>query len=66
VHSLAAALFLPKSALHWFEPIGYEHAPHNHCPREPLFGDNHCQCGPEHSFGACAPRSVLVWWVGGG
>jgi alpha 1,2-mannosyltransferase len=52
VHSLAAALFLPKQQLHFFAPIGYEHAPHNHCPlKSDGYNDNHCQCGPEHTFG---------------
>lgn len=32
VHSIAAALMLPRSQLHFFGEIGYYHAPHEHCP----------------------------------
>jgi alpha 1,2-mannosyltransferase len=52
VHSLAAALFLPKSQLHFFEDIGYEHRPINHCP--PLhkgWAENRCQCDWSNTFG---------------
>lgn len=59
VHSLAAALFLPRDQLHFFAPIGYEHNPHNHCPTKSSgFEENHCQCGPEHSFGE---KSRKTW-----
>jgi alpha 1,2-mannosyltransferase len=52
IHSLAASLLLPKEKIHFFAPIGYEHAPHNHCPlQKDGYSENHCQCGPQHSFG---------------
>ena len=33
VHSIAAALFLDKSQIHFFNDIGYEHNPYIHCPK---------------------------------
>ncbi|TEB25736.1 alpha-1,2-mannosyltransferase [Coprinellus micaceus] len=61
VHSIAAALFLPKDKLHFFDEIGYEHPPFTHCPKQ---GDNwkkgRCTCDPENNFddyeGSCLPR----------
>lgn len=32
VHSIAVALLLPRSQLHFFGEIGYFHAPYQHCP----------------------------------
>ena len=44
VHSIAAALFLPKSQLHFFNEIGYEHPPFQHCPRGEPHHLGHCSC----------------------
>jgi hypothetical protein len=57
VHSIAVALLLDRDRLHFFEDIGYEHAPFNHCPPQPGYSRNHCQCGPEHTFGQCLRRA---------
>ncbi|KAG6901566.1 hypothetical protein C0995_010500 [Termitomyces sp. Mi166 len=34
VHSIAAAVFLNKDRLHFFDEIGYEHNPYTHCPKK--------------------------------
>ncbi|KAJ7500510.1 glycosyltransferase family 15 protein [Mycena galericulata] len=34
VHSIAAGIFLPKSKIHFFNEIGYEHPPNQHCPTD--------------------------------
>ncbi|KIJ28833.1 glycosyltransferase family 15 protein [Sphaerobolus stellatus SS14] len=36
VHSLAAALFLSKNKLHFFNDIGYRHTQYLHCPQKEL------------------------------
>lgn len=52
VHSIAAALFASRDQIHFFDEIGYEHAPYTHCPKE---GDNwargKCTCKPDNNFG---------------
>ncbi|KAJ2924066.1 hypothetical protein H1R20_g13034, partial [Candolleomyces eurysporus] len=61
VHSIAAALFLPKDKLHFFDEIGYEHPPYTHCPKN---GNNwkkgRCTCDPDEAFdgteGSCLGR----------
>ncbi|KIM88037.1 glycosyltransferase family 15 protein [Piloderma croceum F 1598] len=51
VHSIAAALFAPKDKLHFFNEIGYEHAPYTHCPRgEDTWTKGRCGCDPKQSF----------------
>ncbi|KAF5348300.1 hypothetical protein D9756_010537 [Leucocoprinus leucothites] len=51
VHSIGAALFLPRSKIHFWDEIGYEHNPYTHCPR---MGNNwqhgRCSCDPQRSF----------------
>lgn len=53
VHSLGVYLFLDKSEVHFFEDIGYTHAPFTHCPR--TVGG--CNCDYKKSidfkFGSC-------------
>ncbi|KIK79299.1 glycosyltransferase family 15 protein [Paxillus rubicundulus Ve08.2h10] len=51
VHSIAAALFLPRSSVHFFEEIGYEHPPYTHCPiNEEQWTAGRCSCNPKGSF----------------
>ncbi|KAE9404239.1 glycosyl transferase [Gymnopus androsaceus JB14] len=46
VHSLAAALFLNKSQIHFFDEIGYEHWPYVHCPQpDEVWKKGKCSCG---------------------
>ena len=59
VHSIAAAIFASKDQIHFFDEIGYEHAPYTHCPKE----DDHwtkgrCSCNPGNNFGLS--HSVLT------
>eukprot|EP00866_Antonospora_locustae_P002058 jgi/Antlo1/2058/644 len=49
VHSLAAALFLGRDRVHFFEDIGYEHPPFTHCPRSPSRLVS-CKCKAEASI----------------
>lgn len=50
VHSLAAALFLPKEKIHWFDDIGYRHEPFQHCPQGKSNRDQKCWCDEKDSF----------------
>lgn len=51
VHSIAAALFLPKSKIHYFEDVGYRHHVYGQCPLNPQFRYEHkCSCDPEKDF----------------
>ncbi|KAJ7485652.1 glycosyltransferase family 15 protein [Mycena latifolia] len=34
VHSIAVALFAPRSKLHFFSDVGYRHSPFQHCPQD--------------------------------
>jgi alpha 1,2-mannosyltransferase len=53
VHSIAAALFLSKNQIHFFDEIGYEHNPYTHCPStEEAWKRGKCGCNREKSFGA--------------
>ncbi|KAJ2921879.1 hypothetical protein H1R20_g15219, partial [Candolleomyces eurysporus] len=51
VHSIAAAIFLNRHQIHFFDEIGYEHNPYTHCPK---LGDNwvngRCSCDQKRSF----------------
>lgn len=51
VHSIAAAIFLPRSAIHFFDEIGYEHPPFTHCPiNQERWANGRCSCNPDSSF----------------
>ncbi|THU84115.1 glycosyltransferase family 15 protein [Dendrothele bispora CBS 962.96] len=51
VHSLAAALFLPKWKIQFFDEIGYEHNPYTHCPqKEETWRKGRCSCSRQRSF----------------
>lgn len=60
VHSLAVALFLDKSKVHFFEDIGYTHPPYTHCPKDCGIHPEKCTCKPENSIdfkgGSCLKR----------
>lgn len=50
VHSIAAAMFLKKEQIHWFEDIGYFHNPFRNCPSNPsLLLNCNAQCLPGKS-----------------
>ncbi|KAI5966128.1 hypothetical protein CANMA_003374 [Candida margitis] len=51
VHSIAAALFLPKEKIHFFEDIGYFHVPFNNCPVDDrIREERNCDCNPKDDF----------------
>ncbi|ELA41247.1 uncharacterized protein VICG_01736 [Vittaforma corneae ATCC 50505] len=56
VHSLAVAMFLDMSEVHFFEEIGYTHPPFTHCPTNGI----DCDCKPEENFDnnqiSCLPK----------
>lgn len=54
VHSIAAALFLNKDEIHFFEDIGYEHPPFNHCPAVEYQRANGLKC-------SCFARDSFDW-----
>ena len=51
IHSIAVALFLNKQDIHWFENVGYYHAPYLQCPQDTtLYVDSKCTCDPDNDF----------------
>ncbi|CAG8627832.1 3584_t:CDS:2 [Paraglomus occultum] len=51
IHSIAAALFLDKSRIHFFNDIGYKHEDFGHCPPEQeVRKSGKCQCDPKTNF----------------
>ncbi|KAJ7211167.1 glycosyltransferase family 15 protein [Mycena pura] len=60
VHSIAAALFAPKSQLHFFQDVGYRHTPFQHCPQGPEWAANKCGCDKldtlDYRDQSCIPR----------
>ncbi|KAJ7740301.1 glycosyltransferase family 15 protein [Mycena metata] len=62
VHSIAASLFLPKSKIHFFNEIGYEHPPNQHCPSDDdVWRKGMCGCDQSktHDYG---PYSCQRQW----
>ncbi|KAJ3903112.1 glycosyltransferase family 15 protein [Lentinula edodes] len=58
VHSIAAALFLPKDQLHFFRDIGYRHEPFQHCPKGDDWVRGKCTCN-SHDTLDYAPQSCI-------
>ncbi|KAH3902162.1 glycosyltransferase family 15 protein SCDLUD_001976 [Saccharomycodes ludwigii] len=51
VHSIAAALFLPRDKVHFFEGIGYYHPPYHNCPIDiNVWTENKCGCDRGQDF----------------
>ncbi|KAI7864813.1 nucleotide-diphospho-sugar transferase [Spinellus fusiger] len=63
VHSLAVALMLKKSEVHFFNDIGYKHDPLMHCPTENYLQKS-CHCSPKENFDwdgwSCATRYKAI------
>jgi alpha 1,2-mannosyltransferase len=60
VHSIAASLFASRDQIHFFNEIGYEHAPYTHCPRgEETWTKGRCGCDPKQSFGESFLSAVV-------
>ena len=49
VHSIAAGMFLPIEKIHFFEDIGYLHAPFQNCPAKESLR-NKCTCNGKSSY----------------
>ncbi|KAG2237135.1 hypothetical protein INT48_004637 [Thamnidium elegans] len=61
VHSIAAALMLKKSEVHYFYDIGYYHNPFQNCPSEPgWLPAEKCSCDPSDNINdndwSCTPQ----------
>ncbi|KAJ1917883.1 alpha-1,2-mannosyltransferase ktr1 [Tieghemiomyces parasiticus] len=50
VHSLAAAMFLPREKIHWFDDIGYVHQKIENCPMDSDVNYGKCTCNPMSNF----------------
>jgi alpha 1,2-mannosyltransferase len=51
VHSIAAALFLDRSEIHYFPDVGYYHVPFHNCPLDQEYRLQHkCMCNPKDDF----------------
>ncbi len=51
VHSIAAALFLPRDQIHYFNDVGYYHVPFHNCPiDDKLRLERKCMCNPKDDF----------------
>ncbi|PVG02219.1 putative mannosyltransferase [Serendipita vermifera] len=50
VHSIAAALFLKKEQIRFFDEIGYRHDYIQHCPSGDAHKQGRCSCSPDDSF----------------
>ncbi|KAJ6471216.1 glycosyltransferase family 15 protein [Mycena vulgaris] len=64
VHSIAAGLFLPKSKIHFFDEIGYEHPPNMHCPKnDDVWKKGMCSCdqGKTHDYGPYSCQNKWDW-----
>ncbi|KAJ7049871.1 glycosyltransferase family 15 protein [Mycena amicta] len=62
IHTIAAALFLPKSQLHLFDDIGYQHDDWSHCPRShEVWARGRCLCSSWDSFDYTSD-SCRKWW----
>jgi len=52
VHSIGAALLVPKEKLHFFREVGYRHDPFQHCPTDSSHRQGKCWCDEEQdNFG---------------
>ncbi|OZJ01412.1 hypothetical protein BZG36_05611 [Bifiguratus adelaidae] len=63
VHSLAVAMFLDKSQVHWFNDIGYKHEPFTHCPtQQEIYKKCHCDASENFDMDgfSCTPRWLDV------
>lgn len=51
IHSIAAALFLDKNEIHYFEDVGYNHGVYTQCPLNNQYRYDHkCHCKPDSDF----------------
>ncbi|KAI9277719.1 nucleotide-diphospho-sugar transferase [Umbelopsis sp. AD052] len=65
VHSIAVAMLLKASEVHFFNDMGYRHGPFQHCPDGPdWLSKGKCYCEPrksfDMSFNSCLPKWMEV------
>ncbi|KAJ1962990.1 hypothetical protein GGI12_002321, partial [Dipsacomyces acuminosporus] len=60
VHSLAVAMFLNKSQVHYFD-IGYYHRPFQNCPGDAEFNAQHCFCNSNRSMALHQDSCTKAW-----
>ncbi|CAG8486007.1 6180_t:CDS:2 [Funneliformis caledonium] len=64
VHSIALALFLEKSQIHFFNDISYRHPPFEHCPIEKnVHEEGKCHCNPEKTFDFVGGSCLSSWFA---
>ncbi|KAF8503543.1 glycosyltransferase family 15 protein [Russula emetica] len=60
VHSIGAALLVPKEKLHFFREVGYRHEPFQHCPTDDIHKQGKCWCDQQDNFDyhwySCMPK----------
>ncbi|KAF8478666.1 glycosyltransferase family 15 protein [Russula ochroleuca] len=61
VHSIGAALLVPKEKLHFFREVGYRHEPFQHCPMDDLHRRGKCWCDEkqdnfDYHWYSCMPK----------
>ncbi|KAF6747525.1 alpha-1,2-mannosyltransferase [Ephemerocybe angulata] len=62
VHSIAAAILLPREKIHFFDEIGYEHNPYTHCPKLGTnWQDGRCSCDQAKSFDYNGYSCMAKW-----
>ncbi|KAJ2303657.1 hypothetical protein IWW54_005657, partial [Coemansia sp. RSA 2705] len=61
VHSIAVAMLLNQSQVHYFDNIGYYHRPFQNCPTDPDFNSRHCFCNPNRSMIHHADSCTRAW-----
>lgn len=65
VHSIAVSLFASRDRLHFFDDIGYNHPPFEHCPAGELRAGRNCDCQAWNSIDnrpqSCLSRYKDLW-----
>ncbi|TRM62896.1 glycosyltransferase family 15 protein [Schizophyllum amplum] len=66
VHSIAVALFAPKTAIHFFRDVGYRHEPFQHCPQGETYKQGSCTCkrwdNIDYRSNSCTPRFERLFY----
>jgi alpha 1,2-mannosyltransferase len=62
VRTLAAAMFLKKDQLHFFNNIGYSQGPFSRCPLNANLIEK-CSCDYKNSDGKMIGRERILYWV---
>ncbi|KAI0354551.1 glycosyltransferase family 15 protein [Trametes cingulata] len=62
VHSIGVGLFARKDQIHFFDDIGYQHDPFQHCPRDGgVRSAKNCDCRPYESFDYSGYSCLTKW-----